>query len=96
MIFFQIRNILVGAHKYSYSLNNNYAIYGKNSVFTIFIETLNSNGYLSLFFLFSKHFYKQFIVNRIFFNYTYKNDIELIYIIKLETLIIIHSNFWPF
>jgi hypothetical protein len=32
-ILFEIRNILVGAHKYLYYLNNNYAIYGKHSVF---------------------------------------------------------------
>jgi hypothetical protein len=32
-ILFDIRNILVGAHKYFYCLNNNFAIYGKNSVF---------------------------------------------------------------
>jgi hypothetical protein len=49
-IFFEIRNILVGAHKYLYCLNNNYAIYGKIQFFTIFIETLNTNGYLSFFF----------------------------------------------
>jgi hypothetical protein len=30
---FEIRNILVGAHKYFYCLNNNFAIYGKKSVF---------------------------------------------------------------
>jgi hypothetical protein len=30
---FEIRNILVGALKYVYCLNNNFAIYGKNSVF---------------------------------------------------------------
>jgi hypothetical protein len=35
---------------YTYCLNNNCPIYGKNQFFTIFIETLNSNGYLSLFF----------------------------------------------
>jgi hypothetical protein len=32
-ILFEIRNILVGAHKYFYCLNNNFAIYGKNAVF---------------------------------------------------------------
>jgi hypothetical protein len=32
-ILFEIRNILVGARKYLYCLNNNYAIYGKNAVF---------------------------------------------------------------
>jgi hypothetical protein len=34
-ILFEIRNILVGAHKYFYCLNNNFdfAIYEKNSVF---------------------------------------------------------------
>jgi hypothetical protein len=32
-ILFEIGNILVRAYKYLYCLNNNYAIYGKNSVF---------------------------------------------------------------
>jgi hypothetical protein len=36
-LLFEIRNILVGAHKYFYCLNNNFAIYGKIQFFTIFI-----------------------------------------------------------
>jgi hypothetical protein len=81
-ILFEIRNILVGALKYLYCLNNNYAIYGKNPVFLRYLLKLNSNGYLSLFFhyhhykkleiiwKFSKNVYKQLIMNRIFLNDT--------------------------
>jgi hypothetical protein len=50
-ILIEIGNILVGAHKYLYCLNNNYGIImEKSQVFTIFIETLNSSGCFSLFF----------------------------------------------
>jgi hypothetical protein len=45
-ILIEIRNILVGAHKYLFCLNNNYVyLWKKNQFFTIFIETLNSNRY---------------------------------------------------
>jgi hypothetical protein len=44
-ILFEIRNILAGAHKYLYCLNNN-LLMEKIQLFTRFIETLNSNGTL--------------------------------------------------